>query len=373
MSFRKLLILGVGNAQIDAIEYCREKGYEVAGCSYTDTDRGIPLLHHFRQVNICDTAGVVKFAEEFGADAIYSVGSDLAMPTVMEASEILGLPHFISSETARICHSKHLLREALGKDFDGNIDYISCSSLSEALTFSSFPGMMKPVDSQGQRGCYCLNSPDEIRKFFSASMEHSICKKVIIESYIDGPEISVNAYFQDGQLKFGLVSDRITFEEYPGGIIKKHRLPSSFADKNEQKAAIDLTIRIARKVGIDNGPCYCQIKLDHGHPVILEITPRLDGCHMWRLIRSYCGVDILNASFDHLLYGKSVLDEEVYLSDDEWILEFISEKTGAIVDKSKYDLSGAEYVRWYYDQDDPVKKLTGYIEKCGYAIWKKSS
>ena len=32
---KRILILGAGNAQIDAIEYCKSAGYEVVGCSYT--------------------------------------------------------------------------------------------------------------------------------------------------------------------------------------------------------------------------------------------------------------------------------------------------------------------------------------------------
>ena len=41
---KKILILGAGNAQIDAIEYCKAHGYEVVGCSYTTVDCGIPHL-----------------------------------------------------------------------------------------------------------------------------------------------------------------------------------------------------------------------------------------------------------------------------------------------------------------------------------------
>lgn len=372
MNKKKILILGAGNAQIDAIEYCKEKGYEVIGCSYTDTDHGIALLDHFRQVNIRDSEGVTELAKEFGVDAVYSVGSDLAIPTAMKVSEILGLPHFISSEAADICHSKHLLRESLGNEFDGNIPYITCSCLEEALEFSDFPGMMKPVDSQGQRGCFRVDSHRDIEEQFETSLSYSVGGKVIIESYIDGPEISVNAYMQDGRLKFGLVSDRIAFDEYPGGIIKKHVLPSEFADRQTQEAAIDLAMRTANKVGVYNGPVYCQMKLDHGHPIILEIAPRLDGCHMWRLIREYCGADLLDASFKHLLESRDVLDESFVFPDDTYVLEFISEKTGKTIHKREYDFSGSEYVRWYYEDGDVVQKLTGYVEKCGYVIRRLS-
>ena len=144
---KRILILGAGNAQIDAIEYCKNIGYEVVGCSYTTVERGITHLDFFEQVDIKNIDGVVSLAEKYNVAAIYSVGSDLAMPTAMKASERLGLPHFISTETAEICHSKNKMRETLGSDFEGNAKYIVCENLQEALKYDAFPGMMKPVDS----------------------------------------------------------------------------------------------------------------------------------------------------------------------------------------------------------------------------------
>ena len=368
---KRILILGAGNAQIDAIEYCKEHGYEVVGCSYTTVDCGIPHLDIFEQVDIKNVEGVAALAKKYGVSAIYSVGSDIAMPSVMKAAEMLGLPHFISAETAEICHSKGRMRETLGEDFEGNASFRVCSTLDEAMRYSDFPAMMKPVDSQGQRGCFRVDSAADIEEHFEASISYSFEGKVIIEEFIDGPEVSVNAYMQDGELKFALVSDRYAFEEYPGGIIKEHRVPSSFADSEAQAKAVDLTRRVAQKIGISNGPCYLQIKLKGGKdPVILEVTPRLDGCHMWNLIKHYCGADLLDACFRHLLEGESVLDGEFTMPEEEYSLEFMSRPPNTSFSKADFDTEGAEHVCYYYDDGDRVLKINGYIEKCGYIIRK---
>ena len=66
-----ILILGAGNAQIDAIEYCKAHGYKVVGCSYTTVDRGIPHLDYFEQVDIKSIEGVAALAEKYGVRAIY--------------------------------------------------------------------------------------------------------------------------------------------------------------------------------------------------------------------------------------------------------------------------------------------------------------
>lgn len=364
---KRVLILGAGNAQIDAIRYCKENGYEVHGCSYTNTDRGIPLLDYFKQVDIKDVKAISEYAKEIKADIVYSVGSDIAMPTVCEVSEILELPNFISSETASICQNKNILREYLGNDFVGNIKYISAKTLEEAMEFDVFPCIMKPVDSQGQRGVYKINKKEDIEMLFDKSMEFSHSKNVIVEKYIDGPEISVNAYVEDLVLKFCLVSDRIVFDELPGGIIKEHILPTSFATENTVKKINDLVERTIKKININNGPVYFQIKLDGDNPILIEVTPRLDGCHMWNLINNYCGVDLLSASFEKLLFNKNSDFKEVK-KDGIYRLRFMCEKPNESFDKSKYDIGNNMYCEWYYGNNDIVKPMNRYMEKCGYVI-----
>ena len=368
---KRILILGAGNAQIDAIEYCKAHGYEVVGCSYTTVDCGIPHLDIFEQVDIKSVEGVMALAQKYGVSAIYSVGSDLAMPTVMKTSEQLGLPHFITAEAAEICHSKGKMRSALGEGFEGNAAFKVCGTLEEALEYSDFPAMMKPVDSQGQRGCFKVESAEDIKERFAASLDYSFEGKVIIEEFIDGPEVSVNAYMQGGKMKFALVSDRYAFDELPGGIIKEHRVPSSFADKEAQAKTVDLAARVATKIGINDGPCYFQIKLKGGKdPVILEVTPRLDGCHMWNLIKHYCGADLLDACFRQLLEGESVLDDEYEMPREEYSLEFMSKEPNTKFAKADFDTEGAEHVCYYYNDGDRVLKINGYMEKCGYIIRK---
>ena len=368
---KRILILGAGNAQIDAIEYCKSRGYEVVGCSYTTVDCGIPHLDYFEQVDIKDVNGIIELASKYKVEAIYSVGSDLAMPTVMKASEMLKILHFITPETAETCHSKGKMRATLGKDFEGNARYLLCKSIEEAMSYNDFPAMMKPVDSQGQRGCFKVESTEDIKAHFETSMSYSFEGLVILEEFIDGPEVSVNAYMQDGVLKFGIVSDRYAFDNYPGGIIKEHRIPSTFADKETQGKCLDLTERVAKKLRIDNGPCYLQIKLrDNNDPIVLEVTPRLDGCHMWNLIKHYCGADLLDASFRHLIEDESVLDNDYKMPNEEYSLRFMSQEPNTSFAKSSFDISDAIYSCYYYEDGDRVLKINGYIEKCGYVIRK---
>ncbi len=364
-----VLIPGASFPQIDAIEYCKRKGYRVAGCSYTKGDPGEHLLDDFKQVDIKDAEGMRQWAEECGADLIYTVGSDLAMPSVMAASEALGLPHFLTPRAAQTCHAKHAMRECLGNGFTGNVPFGVFDNLEEALGYKDFPGMMKPVDSQGQRGCFRVDSTEDIKENFTVSLDYSIERKVIIEQFIEGEEISVNGYMEDGRLVFAAISDRYVFDEYPGGIIKEHRLPSERATGRTAEEVAAIVESSAQKLGILDGPCYYQIMIGtDAHPYIIEAAPRLDGCHMWKLIRYSCGVDLLDAAYSHLSEGKTLRTESVLASCKPCRLTFMSGLTGSTVNRDDFDVSGADIIHWYYETGDTVRRLNGYIEKCGFMI-----
>ncbi len=97
------------------------------------------------------------------------------------------------------------------------------------------------------------------------------------------------------------------------------------------------------------------------------MTPRLDGCHMWRVIKEYTGIDLLASSVD-LLIGK-----EVELSYErpllrEASLEFMCAAPGTRFCKEKYCTDYSRFIKYYYEDGETVKKMNGYMEKCGYII-----
>ena len=365
---KSILILGAGNAQIDLIKYCKSIGLETHGCSYTDTDSGIRFLDYFSQIDIVDTDAVRAYMDKHKIDYIYSVGSDIAVPTFCEVAEELGKFSFISSETAQICCNKHLMRQKMiGSRF--NLSYAVCSSLEEAIEVNCYPVMMKPVDSQGQRGVFLIHDRGELETFFERSICYSKSKGVILEQYVSGDEVSVNAYIKDGQVIFRIVSDRISFDELPGGIIKSHRLPSIYENTQTIVQINQLVSEAVEKLKIHNGPAYFQIKISDGHPYLIEATPRLDGCHMWNLIRRYCGVNLLELTMKHFL-GEEIQIRAYTPAIYPMYLEFFCEPPGTVFDEDKYSDYHSDYRVMYYQTGDKIKKMNGYMEKCGYRIYQ---
>ncbi len=364
---KKILVLGTGMPQGDLINACKAHGMEVHACSYKAGYVSEKYADHFELINIVDAAAVEEYAKKICADFVYSAGSDVAMPTAFKVSENIGLPCFCPSDTAVTCNHKPLLREALGNSFEGNLLYQKVFSSDEKITIP-FPLMMKPTDSQGQRGVCRVNNIEEFKANFEHSVSFSREQAVILEEFIEGDEISVNTFSKNGELLFFLPSDRIVWEEFPGGIIHRHVLPCKYTACKETCDRIrDLVERTLNKLNINNGPAYFQIMISkNGIPKIVEVTPRLDGCHMWRLIKYSTGVDLLSMTVDALC--GSYPDKMIEFDVKPYETEFLCLPAGSVFDKTRFNVAPYEFLEWYYECGDVVNRMNGYMEKCGFAI-----
>ena len=379
---RSVLILGAGNAQIDFIKYCKEYGIETYGCSYSDTDPGIPLFDHFEQINIVDQEGILRYFTEEDIDQIYSVGSDISIPTIRSTSISCGKKTFISDKAATYCCDKSRMRHFL-KDTPYALAYLMIESEEDARSEETkifmeqmqFPLIMKPTDSQGQRGIHKLYSVEDFYRNMEDSFHFSRKKQIIVEEYLQGKEISVNVYMKEGEILFFLMSDRESFSEFPGGIIKAHHLPSIYENTPVKENVYNLVAFLVKSLEISDGPVYFQIMIRQEKPYLIEVTPRLDGCHLWRLIEAYCGVNLLEMTMHHLLDQEQALDaclKKKRIPHSGMTLHFICQPPGTSFSSAGQKKEEGEiYRQYYYADGQKVKAINGFMEKCGYTIFTK--
>ncbi len=360
---KKFLVLGIGNAQVDLLQYLRKfEDIEIHALSNTSEGRGFTLVNVFKKIDISDKDAVLNYAKNNKIDFIYSIGSDIAMPTVTWVAEKLNLNNFISSNTAFLCNNKHLIREKL-KNIYGSVVF---EILDSTLTVKNinYPAIVKPVDSQGQRGISTVTSKDSLQEAYEKAISHSRSGKAIIEKKIEGQEISVHTYLKDGKIIFFLPSDRISWEEFAGGLIHKHILPTSISSKairNVQK----LVSESIESLSIRNGPVYFQIKIEEDEAFLIEVTPRLDGCHMWRQIEKSTGIDLLDITIKHLEDKPFEIPSNFKIKRST--LEFLCQPPNEIFKKHAIS-EKACYHEFFYHESEKVKPMNEKMEKCGFQI-----
>src|SRR5699024_7096564 len=104
----------------------------------------------------------------------------------------LGLPA-LSEESAFLTTNKLAMRKKL-KEENFNVPEFSVIQNENDLTsLNNFPYVVKPADSSGSRGVRMVNTAKEISSWLPESLRYSDSQQVIVESFIDGSEFSVES------------------------------------------------------------------------------------------------------------------------------------------------------------------------------------
>lgn len=401
----KILVLGVGNAQVDLLRELRKSNQitKIYACSYSDTGPGVEFADGYSKIDITDFDEVLKYAKDNQVDLIYSVGSDVAVPTIMKVSDHLGLPSFISSELSVSLNNKGVMRNMFKgtKCEKYNPLYISSDDKQKLIDYYNAcnfqSAIIKPVDSQGQRGVKKVENEAELNEAFDNAVKYSKAGQVILEENVSGQEFSVNAYVLNNEVVFCLPSYREVYSDLPGGIIKRHIFTDELVKSKIGANIVQLAKDVISELNIKNGPVYFQIKSSHNIDdvdndedlkfFLIEVAPRFDGCHLWRVIDMFCGVNLLDLLIKHLVSVKKIdhinsLNLELK-SDDfrtnitlnkNYVLEFYGGKTNDIFKienvKHQTDYLNLDYNQFYYQDGQRIAEVNGYCEKVGYYIYQ---
>lgn len=367
---KKALILGTLSPQADAVRYLKSAGWWVIGCGHRRSGRALEVIDQFELVDIKNYDAVEALARRENVRLIYSAGSEVAMPTISAVATRLGLVNFVSYETAQLCHDKTELRSFLWEHGISPVAFRKIISQTDLDGWDIFPAMVKPIDSQGQRGVFCADTIDQARAGLEQTLAHSTSRTAIIEEYLDGPEMSANTFVVDGQMVFCEVSDRLVVEEFPGGIPKGHVMPSLNCTGESLIATKKLVEDCIQALNIKNGPVYFQMKLTSNGPRIIEIMPRFDGCHIWRLIKILGGVDLMEACF-RLLAGDRTTNFKMNYKPGTYQLMFWHCPEGVFYEDDYPVPIGALYSEYRYRNGDKIKPGNGYLDVVGYYIEKQ--
>jgi biotin carboxylase len=284
---KTILILGAGLMQLPAIRIAKSKGWYVLVADGSDQAPGIEKADHFLHIDLKDTeamiAAAAAFKEQSGLDGVFTAGTDFSL-TVAQVAEALSLPG-IPVSAARAASDKLLMRKTLA---NGGINVPAFTSFEAEDLFTnepirlpeglSFPLVVKPADSMGARGVARVETLDELAAALQDAFAFSRAGRVVVETYIDGPEFSIDAIVEGGKITYcGIADRRITFPPY--FVEMGHTIPSE-AEKliiQEIKGEFEKGVRA---IGIDNGAAKGDLKYSSNCAWIGEIAARLSGGFM---------------------------------------------------------------------------------------------
>ena len=291
----RLQILGGGNNQLGAIRRAAEQGYEVVLVDYFKNPPGRIYAAFNEVVSTFDVEKNIEIAKKYRVDGVMTMGTDQPVYTVARVAEALQLPAFLDVPTARAVTNKEIMKAIMTDNQIPTVPYrfLTAAARAEDLDKIPFPVVIKPLDSQGQRGVFKLNTPAEVINSLPETLSFSRDEKVLLESFYPSDEITVSAWVDKGVPEILTITDRESFSfERNIGICFAHEYPSRHQHRAPEIRA--LVQKITRAFQINAGPLYIQLLVGDQGIVVNEVAGRIGGAHEDIFIPYLTGFDILD-------------------------------------------------------------------------------
>lgn len=212
----------------------------------------------------------------------------------------LGLPT-TGPEVMRACRNKATARTLFARHGVPSAASVSVRSLPEAKAAAvriGYPVVLKPAAHAASIGVIRADTPEQLAAAYEFANRAAGLgvenRTVLVEEYLDGPEVSVECVTHRGQttvvaLTRKTVSDPPYFEELAHSVDADDPLLAMVAPA--ARAAI-------RALGITDGVSHVEIRLADGRPRLIEVNARIAGDMIGHLVSLATGIDLPRAAAD---------------------------------------------------------------------------
>lgn len=354
----RLMVLGGGSSQLNLIQRAKSDGHIVILADYLQNCPGRQFADIYLPVSTFDTEGVLKAAKDHKIDAIVTTGTDQPVYTAALTAQALGLPFYIGSETALAVTNKRVMKPIFTKHDIPHNDYkLIGRSFTDADIYGiKFPAVLKPVDSQGQRGVIRVENVKEVREHIEESLSFSRENKVMLETFYTSDEITVNGWVVDGRAVILSVVDRVSIKDINHiGICLCHHFPSVHL-KQYGAEITAMTDAIVKAFNIQRGPIYFQYLIGADGLKVNEIAMRIGGAYEDITIPVISGIDIL---------GLLLRETEGQGIDTSELLAYDASACGKFVSTQMFFCQPGIVVS--ITPEEEIRKLDGVLD-VSYAI-----
>lgn len=371
---KKVMIIGAGPLQIPAIKKLKSYGMEVYACDYNVNAEGFLYADKKLLISTIDKEKVLEAAETIKPDHIITSTTDAPVVTVAYVREKLGMQINISYKNAICATNKAEMRKRL-KDCNIPIpSFFVCQSLDDfqkmRLNFEK-EYIIKPVDSAASRGVKLISnnlSQNQLVGDYNNAVGHSRTGTVIIEEFMEGPEVSVECIIYRGRVFVIAITDKLVCE-LPYFVELGHSEPAVL--KDDVKEHIEkVAIKCVEAIGIINGCAHVEMKITPKGPMVVEIAARLGGDYITsRLVPLSTGIDMVEASVDveigrpfEFKPNQNKGSAIRFLYGSEGIIKSIK------VPQELFNLKGVEEIKLYKNTGSHINDLRSSNDRIGHII-----
>ena len=374
----KLVMLGASKAQLIGIEKANNLGVDIVTCDYYKSSIGHQFAKEVNYVSTFDLEGVLEVAKQTKADGIMTLGTDQPVLTAAYVAQELDLFCYHSLEVARSLTNKIYMKKLFKKHNIATVDYVLYEKGVKDIDLERFNGpvVIKPVDSQGQRGIYYLENVEDVADYYEKVVSFSRESQILVESYYDHEEVTVSGWVENGHTYLLSITDRVTFKDKNQlGICLSHEFPSKFVGKYGHELQA-MTLNIVDKFEIQNGPIYFQFLIGSEGIKVNEVAARIGGAHEASFLPLLTGFDICETQIKQSLKmptDLSVLKDYDFFENDQCLsvqLFFASpcEINYMPTESDIKSLPGVVEVGFHVSIGDKIESIENATARVGFVI-----
>ncbi len=242
----------------------------------------LPLVEHERFLTI-DCArpeqaarAIVDLATTTPIDAIVPV-DDAGVIIAALAAEQLGLPHNTPS-AATATRDKALMRRLLAAaEVDQPAFVVIDSEETAAVSAIGYPLVAKPLSLSGSRGVIKVDHPRDLEVTLARVREISGDSTVLLEEFVEGPEVAVEGMVWAGELEVLAIFDKPDPLDGPFFEETIYVTPSRLRPE-VQAEVTRVTQRAVSGLGLTEGPIHAELRIAAtDRPRLIELAARSIG------------------------------------------------------------------------------------------------
>lgn len=307
----KALVLAGGFPQIALIKELKNRGIKVLLADYYQEPVAKPYADKFYCVSTLDVDSIEKVARNEQVDFLITVCTDQALLTVALVSEHLGLPCYIDYQTALNVTNKEYMKKVFLKDGIPTSKHVILREYdTKALEQMDYPLIVKPVDCNSSKGVIRAQHNNQLREAFINALNLSRTHTAIIEEYIEGQEISVDAYIENGIAHVLSISSNDKIADEERFIIFRGNYPAQRLENVKEKIT-ETVQKIADSFNLKNTPMLVQMIHREDKIFVLEFSARTGGGAKYLMVKKASGFDVIKAVVDLTLGMKPHVGEKI--------------------------------------------------------------
>ena len=273
---KRILILGGADFQIPFIKKAKEKGLYVGVVDINANAPGKEYADSFFQASVKDKNKILSIAKLFQPDAVTVGMVDIAVLAYAYVTTELGLPGMDMATAVRSTNKFEMIRA-----FEENhvphpaFQYLNHEDIGKVKIHVKYPLIVKPVDMAGSRGIFLVNNDEDMEAALRESSKSSDSGDLLIEEYMDGPEVSVELVVKNGTPHVIQITDKTT-SGAPHFAEIGHLQPSQLPENILQQIA-EVACDAAKALQLQNSLGHAEIKVTSMGPKMVEIGARAGG------------------------------------------------------------------------------------------------